>query len=430
MTAQGERPRAERAAEPTARRTAVEVVGRVQGGAYLAPALRSALDRSRLTPIDRSFVTDLAYGVLRRQIWLDAALEPRLKAPEQLPESVRSALRLAAYELLVRGTPPHAAVHAWVETVKAQSPRFTGLVNAVLRRLQAPDGAARTVRLALPAWLFERFEAALGEDAAVQAAEAMLEPAPLWLLSYAADAGSQLTADGCAVEDGPLPATLRVRSPLPLDRLGAYRGGAVQPQNPASTVPARVLAPRPGERVLDLAAGHGVKTAQLAAAGATVTAVDVDARKTRARAANLHRLGLEADHVTADLAAAELPAALRPAPAVLLDAPCSGSGTLRGHPEIKLRLGPGDLATTAALQSAMLDNAATLTAPGGRLVYAVCSLTDVEGEEQAAAFLRRHPCFRPAAFEPGVPHVATANGAYLLPHSGLDGFYLTDLRRA
>lgn len=416
------------------REVALSVMRRVLRGAFLSHALARELDASGLAGRDRSFVTDLSYGALRYLPRLDAALAPHLRAPARLPGDARNALRVGAYELLVRGTPRRAAVHAWVEVAKRRAPRHAGLVNAVLRRLEAPGEAAGEVapeaRLALPGWLLARFRAALGAPAAERAAEAMLAPGPLWLRAYAADAAAALEAEGCRVAPGPLPGSLRVRAPLPLARLRAYLEGKVQPQNPASALPAALLAPAPGERVLDLAAGNGVKTAQLAAAGALVTAVDVDAGKERARRANLARLGLSAQHLLADLTR---PTDLPAAPAVLLDAPCTGTGTLRGHPEIKLRLRPEDVTTAAERQQAMLETAAGLVAEGGRLVYAVCSLTDAEGEARAAAVLAAHPELRAQPLGDTLtrlPHVSARHGVYVLPLDGLDGFYLAELRRA
>ena len=208
----------------------------------------------------------------------------------------------------------------------------------------------------------------------------------------------------------------------------------IQPQNPSASVPVRWLAPRPGEAVLELAAGRGVKTAQLAAAGARVTAVDIDPRKLAQAETALAKAGLAAEHRVADLRDPEAVGELPTSGAVLLDAPCSGTGTIRRHPEIKLRLEPHDVDALAAQQATMLDAAADRVEPGGRLVYAVCTLTEAEGPAQIEAFLDRHEDFRAEpAVPPEVATLATAAasvGTFLLPVDGLDGFYLARLRRA
>jgi len=409
-----------------ARALAVEVVRRVSGGAYLAPTLSRALDGSRLTGADRALATDVSYGTVRRLPALDAVLAPRLRAADRLPNAVRAALRAGAFELAVRGTPRHAVVDGYVEVVKATAPRLAGLVNAVLRRADPATELDRPTRLCLAPWLLEALERSLGEPAARAAAEGMLAPEPLWLSAFRPDAEARLRAEGCEVAPGPLPHTLRVRPAGPLGRLSAYREGAVQPQNPSATVPVSALGDVAGLRVLDLAAGAGIKTALLARSGAEVVAVDLDADKARAAVANLSRLGLRAEHVSADLSS---PLALRPAPRVLLDAPCTGTGTLRGHPEIKLRLTPAQVARAAEAQRAMLDVAASLTASGGVLVYAVCSLIEAEGEAQVAAFTARHPGFASEPVDTVLPSVQRRHGLYLLPVDGLDGFYLARLRR-
>jgi len=226
------------------------------------------------------------------------------------------------------------------------------------------------------------------------------------------------------------PRSLSVRSPVPLADLGAFRAGLVQPQNPSSLYAAKLLGAGPGELVYDLAAGHGVKTATLAAAGARVVAFEVSEKRARVARRNLARLGLEAEHVVADLTAGWPGPEVAPGDRVLLDAPCSGTGTLRGNPEIKLRLEPDDLPRLAARQAAMLRAAARSVATGGTLLYAVCSLTPDEGVAVAAAFLRSEAGFEPlpAPEAPGTFVPATV-GAYLLPVGGLDGFYLARFRR-
>jgi 16S rRNA (cytosine967-C5)-methyltransferase len=415
-------------AEPTAadaRGVALETARRVTRGALLSRELGRALDRADLPPRERALATDLAYGALRWRIWLDAALAPRLREPERLPEAVREALRLGAYEILRRGTPPHAAVHSWVEVARRHAPRLTGLVNAVLRRVEPPADPDPATRVALPRWMWRHLEAALG-DRAEAAALAMRAPGPLWLSERADGAVDALREEGAEVEAGPIPGTLRVRPGRPLAQLRAFRDGLVQPQNPASAWVADALGASPGARVLDLASGRGVKAARLAAAGGRVEAVEArEAHVAQARR-NLARLGLAATHRVADLRTP--PADLEPAPYVLLDAPCTGTGTLRGHPELAFRLAPDDVADRAALQDRLLDTAAALTAPGGRLVYAVCSLTREEGPERVAALRARRPAFRPEPLAPPLPHRAAGDGAFLLPEGGLDGFFVARLR--
>ncbi len=400
------------------------------GGRHLAPALDQAL-RGVERREARAFVTDLVYGTLRHARLLEAALAPRLAQPERLPERVRLALLAGAYERLVRGTPAHAAVHAWVELVKrgpTPQRRLSSLVNAVLRRLSPDDLPSPAGAHSLPPWLFTALEQALGTEPAERAARGMLAPAPLWLSAPDADAATaRLEHDGAEVRPGPLTGSLRVRSPQPLGRLAAYREGLVQPQNPASLAVVQACGDVRGVRVLDLCGGNGIKAAALAAAGAHVTSVERDARKLRAAATNADRLGVHVDALVWDLTS---PPPLPPAPVVLLDAPCSGTGTLRGHPEIALRLTPDAVARLAHLQGQLLQSALACLAPGGRLVYAVCALTADEGPEQVEALLaRERGLHAEAPLLPLEGTLAVGPGRFILPEDGLDGFYVAVLSR-
>ena len=211
---------------------------------------------------ERAFVTDLVYGVLRLERYLDACLAPLLKRPDKLPADILNALRLGAYELLIRETPRRAVVNEWVEEVKRDYGKLSGLVNAVLRRLE-PVNVSPAVRYGVPDWLYEEWTELFGAKAEA-VARGMAEPEPLWLLSYHPDTAASLQDEGCEVTPGPLPDTLAVRPSRPLAALEAFKRGLVQPQNPSSTLPARLLDVQLGERVLDLASGNGIKGAQLA----------------------------------------------------------------------------------------------------------------------------------------------------------------------
>jgi 16S rRNA (cytosine967-C5)-methyltransferase len=396
-----------------------------------------ALDRAlgSVAPgAERALATDLVYGTLRWLPALDAGLALHLRDPGALPLQVRLALRAGAYERAVRGTPPHAAVHAWVDVVKrARGPEraLAGLVNAVLRRVDLADprvSADAAAAVALPPELWRHLRDALGPEVAAAAAHAMLEPGPLWLTALAEGAVAALEAEGAEVRPGPLPTSWSVRPGRPLGALRAFREGLVQPQNPSSAAIVSALGDVRGRRVLDVGSGHGVKAAQLAAAGADVVAVERDPARAAAGRANLARLGLQATHVVAD--ATEPLDAVPCVDLALLDAPCTGTGTLRGHPEIKLRWRADDLTVAARRQAAMLARVADRVHPGGLVVYAVCALGREEGEDVVAAFLADHPGWR--AEPPALP-LATrpaAVGVRILPTAaGLDGFYVAALRR-
>ena len=401
------------------RALALGVLVKVGRGKFAAPTLDLALSRSGPEPQAAGLATDLVYGTLRRLRWIDWSLKPLLRRPERLPEAVRWALRAGGYEKLFTPRPPHASVNAWVEVAARSHPRLRGLVNAVLRRLE-PRPAPEAVRLGLPDFLYEEWRARFGDPGWM---EALNEPAPLWLTLYPGGE-AELAAQGVPFEAGPVPGNVRIHG-FSVRRIAAFRKGLVQPQNPASLLAAQLLEAGPGERVLDLAGGAALKAAWLAARGAQVTSVDADARRQQAGRRNLDRLGLEVAFLTRDLT--------RPldltAPKVLLDAPCLGTGTLRGHPELRMRLEPEALEPTVRLQARLLETAARATEPGGLLVYAVCSLTEAEGEEQIARFLATHPQFEPVEIESPVPLLARGHGVYVRPENGLDGFYYARLRR-
>ncbi|GAA5532924.1 RsmB/NOP family class I SAM-dependent RNA methyltransferase [Deinococcus aluminii] len=414
------------ASRPTfnpARALAVRVLTRVLAGeTFAAPALDAALAEARLPARDAGLATHLVYGTLRYAPMLEAALAPLLRG-ETHPKT-RALLLAGAFEKLVLGTPAHAVVSEYVNVARMARLAPPGLVNAVLRRVERPAETDET-RYALPEWLIETFRTAYGERADA-VLESQLQPQPLWL--SLSDAGVRsLEAEGSVVEPGPNDVD-RVTLARPLRDTAAYRQGQAQPINPASLSVVDALGEVEGQRVLDLAGGAGVKAAMLAARGARVTSVDVVARKHGAARANLKRLGLQADFLTHDLT---LPLDVPPAPLVLLDAPCTGTGTLRAHPEIKLRLTPGAVGEMAALQARMLPNAAALVEPGGLLVYSVCSVTPQEGQEVVRDFLAAHPEFTPESLpDLGLPVTPAGEGVLTVPEDGVDGFFITRLRKA
>ena len=390
-----------------------------------------------LAPRDRAFARLLVATTLRRLGQADDALGRLLNKPlPQLAPVAHDALRLGAAQLLFLGTAPHAAVDRTVRLLRRQG-ALAGLANAVLRRLsregEAIVASQDAARLNLPPWLWRSWTEAYGEDATrAIMAQAIQEP-PLDL-SVAGNPGEWLEP----LEATPLPTGgVRRTAGGQVAELPGYAAGAWWVQDAAATLPARLLGDVTGQRVLDLCCAPGGKTAQLAAAGARVTAVDVAETRQAKTTANLARLRLVAEVVTADIAT------WRPDekfPFVLLDAPCTATGTLRRHPDVLHLKRPQDVAKQAAVQTALLDAAVEMLAPGGRLVYAVCSLQPEECEAQIEALLQRKSDLRRDPVDPAeLPDLAEARtGAgdvRLLPcHwaelGGIDGFYIARLRHA
>ena len=409
-----------------ARALSVRVLVSVMAGeSFAAPALDDALTKAVLATRDAGLCTHLVYGTLRYAPLLETALEPLLRG--DTPLKARALLLCGAFEKLILGTPPHAVVNEYV-TLARTGFGPPALVNAVLRRVEAlgPQGAAAT----LPAWLAGEYRVAY-QDQTDNVLQDLLAPQPLWLRLTPAGEDS-LQQEGSALEAGEQTEAsygdvYRVQLARPLRETEAFDQGWAQPINPASMACVLALGDVQGQQVLDLAGGAGIKAAMLAVAGARVSSVDRLAGKHRAAKNNMRRLGLHAEFVTADLTG---PLDLTPADRVLLDAPCTGSGTLRSHPEIKLRLTPQAVQEAAALQGQMLDTAAGLTALGGVLVYSVCSVTQAEGPQAAQRFLERHPEFSPEALpDLLVNTVVSGPGILTVPLGGVDGFFIARLRK-
>ncbi|MDB5449141.1 MAG: rsmB [Phenylobacterium sp.] len=391
------------------------------------PALKA------LEPRDRAFARALVMATLRRLGPIDAALQSRLSKPPS--DRVVQILRLGVAQAFVLNTPAHAAVTTSVDLAAADkgSRPLKGLVNAVLRGLVREPPDLDQPDLLAPMWLYARWRAAFGE-AEARAIVGLIPQEP------ATDLSLRVKADAAALAE-PLEAeilaggTLRTALRGEVSAWPGFAEGRWWVQDAAAAVPARLLKVEPGETALDMCAAPGGKTLQLAAAGAKVTAVDKSAGRLMRVAENLERVGLTAEVVTADAAQW---GGTRQFDAVLLDAPCSATGTFRRHPDVLWAAKASDIAGLAAVQSRLLDAAGRRTKPGGRLVYCVCSLEPEEGEAQAQAFLSRTPQFGPDPIEPGeggAPAASLRDDGTLriLPHhreGGTDGFYVARFRRA
>jgi 16S rRNA (cytosine967-C5)-methyltransferase len=395
-----------------------------------------------LSERDRALVRMLVATTLRRlgtlRALIDALLESGL--PKDAP-SIEAALLIGAAQILFLDVPDHAAVDLSVRLASEDraGKRYSGLVNAVLRRL-AREGRERLsgldpAKLDTPGWLIERWQRSYGATtaAAIAAAHA-IEP----LLDLTVKQDGALWAErfgGRLLPTG----SVRVFSHGPVAALPGFDEGEWWVQDTAASLPARLLGPVEGISVADLCAAPGGKTAQLAAAGARVVAVERSAARMERLAANLARLRLSAEMVVAD--ATEWCAG--PFDAVLIDAPCSATGTIRRHPDVPWQKRPEDLVALAGLQTRLLDRAAELTRPGGLMVYATCSLEPEESEQQIESFLARRPDFARSPVSPqevgGIEaFVSAAGDLRTLPchlpdpdprMSGCDGFFAARLRR-
>ena len=397
-------------------------MGVMADGQPLSELLAAQGPLALLTPADRARAQRLAVQVLRQVEPIDRLLAPHLrKAP---PPEVMHILRLAVTEL-GDGAAAHGVVNSAVEIARRgkRTGAMAGLVNAVLR--QVPAGAALSgPPQRLPRWLRQPMVHAYGRDAvtAIEAVQAKAPPLDLTLRV----AGPE----GLALPSG----SLRLTDPGQITGLPGYGEGQWWVQDAAAALAVPLLGDIRGLRVLDLCAAPGGKTLQLAAAGARVTALDISGPRMARVAENLARTGLAAALVTAD-ALHYSPDA--PFDAVLLDAPCSATGTIRRHPDLPFVKDGSEIPGLVALQAQLFDRALTFLKPGGRLVFVTCSLLPDEGEAQLTAALGRHPDLRvikPAL--PGVPDAWTTpdGGLRLRPDywadiGGMDGFFMACVTR-
>lgn len=431
---------------PDARAAALELLGAVlDRGLPLDTALAHSATLAKLSPRDRAFARLMITTVLRRRGQIDAALDEKLaRRLTKHQTQVRNALRLGVAQLVFLETPAHAAVDGSVNLVR-QSGRagMTGLVNAVLRTIDrdSADALAATPEAELrnaPEWLRQSWIAAYGAETAtaIMAAHRAEPPLDLTLAPGASAEDWASRLDATILPTG----SCRRRTGGIVSELDGFAEGAWWIQDAAASLPARLFGDLAGRTVIDLCAAPGGKTAQLAAAGARVTAVDISTERLRLVTQNMERLGLSAETVIADATAFTPPA---PVDAILLDAPCSSTGTIRRHPDIAWLKKQSDVTAAAELQARLLRAAVSMLAPGGTLVYAVCSLQPEEGPARIDALLADTADMARVAITreelPGLddlsPPAITAQGdvrtlpCHLADAGGMDGFYIARLKR-
>ena len=433
-----------------ARACAFAVVRRVfEQRAYADRAFTA--EAARLDARDRAFAMQLAYGTVQRRATLDhvcTLLSSR--DPASLEPPVLAALRLGLFQLLLLGAvPDHAAVNESVELAKRCSRGGAVLVNAVLRRAaregraildglddRAPAGAA--LLHSVPVWLAERWFAEFGPDEARALLRRVNTPAESALRANSLVAGTDELRSRLPVPARTTrtpPEAIVLDAPFDAQSSQLWRDGAIMPQSRASMLVAHVLAPTAGERVLDLCAAPGAKTTHLAALmGDRGELVAVERHRGRADALARTCDRMHASCVRIVVGDASAPRVGARFDRVLVDPPCTGLGTLASRPDIRWRATPAAVTELAAIQQRILSAGAAATAPGGTVVYSVCTISREEGQQVIERFLQRHPEFAvdelPCSF-PGWSHPRDEPYLQPLPHrDGTDGFFIARLRRA
>jgi 16S rRNA (cytosine967-C5)-methyltransferase len=425
------------------------VIRRVfEEGAYADRAFTA--EAADLEPRDRALAMALSYGTVQRRATLDHVAAQLLdRRLDRLEPSVLAALRLGLFELLfLGGSASHAAVNESVELAKRGSRGGAGLVNAVLRRAvregagilaglgdDAPERAA--ILQSVPGWLASQWWDELGPGEARALLGVVNQPAESalrvnTLVATPAEVGGALPVVGRPAPG--IPEGLVLEGPFDVQGSELWRGGAVQPQSRASMLVSRVLDPQPGQRVLDLCAAPGGKTTHLAALmGNQGEIVAVERHPGRAAALERSTARLRAGSVRVEVGDAAAARPDGPFDRVLVDPPCSGLGTLQSRPDLRWRVEPESIGELASLQARILAAGAAAVAPGGALVYSVCTISRAEGPAVVEAFLRDHPEFSvddAAGDRETLRGAPTGPGVQLLPHrDGTDGFFIARLRR-
>jgi 16S rRNA (cytosine967-C5)-methyltransferase len=423
----------------TARSVAIDLIGAVlRRKRPLDDAIEDNGEMSGLPARDRAFARLLVATVLRRLGQIDALIAHCLNTP--LPPRaamVHDMLRLGIAQLLFLRTPPHAAVATTVDLAELRGfISHKGLVNAVLRRLsqEGPGLVAQqdAARLDTPDWLWRGWSQAYGEERTRGIALAHLKEAPLDLTVRSDPETWRDQLEAILLPT----ATLRRTGGGAIMSLPGYSAGAWWVQDAAAAMPATLFGNIAGQHVIDLCAAPGGKTAQLAAAGARVTAIDRSPRRLDRLNANLARLSFTVESLVADAATWRPP---EPARYVLLDAPCTATGAIRRHPDVPHLKTPDDVARLAAVQERLVAAAVEMLAPGGTLVFCTCSLEPQEGPQQVAKLMARGAPVtrRPIAPQEigGLAECLTPEGdlrtlpSHLSEFDGIDGFFATRLVR-
>ncbi|WP_439143297.1 RsmB/NOP family class I SAM-dependent RNA methyltransferase [Planktotalea sp.] len=414
-----------------ARRAAAGLLGQVLGEQVMLSEALGAAYMQKLDYDDRARAQRLATETLRSLERVDRIMKPFLRKPP--PLAVHNVLRIATYELCTGGA-AHGVVNDAVSSVGAnkRTEKMKGLTNAVLRKVvdKGPEEWAKLRVPRLPKWLRAPLSQAYGSENVGAIERVHFEGAPLDLTpkhdgaALAEAVGGTLTATG----------SVRIDGAVQVSALTGYDAGDWWVQDAAAALPVEILKPKSGEKIIDLCCAPGGKTMQIAASGATVTGVDTSERRMQRVRENLERAKLDAELVVGD--ALETSGEYD---AVLLDAPCSATGTIRRHPDLPLVKDGSDFGGLIELQAQMLAHAVTLLKPGGRLLFCTCSLLPDEGECQVEDLLEAHPELeidRDALTIEGVdPDWITQEGGlrlrpdYWAEQGGMDGFYIALLRK-
>lgn len=415
-----------------ARRTAHHLMMQITTEGRLMAELIAGGALAQLANDDRARAQRLATDTLRGLDRADRMLKPYLKKTP--PDHVLNALRLGVIELC-GGAAPHGVVNAYVEIVSRnkRTQSMKGLTNAILRKIaeEGPQGWAKRAIPLTPGWLRQPLVAAWGRDAVTGIEAAHFAGAPLDLTAKGDPAELAQAVGGVVLPTG----SVRIADAGQVSALPGYAQGDWWVQDAAAAIPVKALGDVAGLRVLDLCAAPGGKAMQLAAGGAQVTALDISERRMGRIAENLTRVGLSATCVVSDA----FDFAEGDFDAILLDAPCSATGTIRRHPDLPYAKDGSEFGALIAQQEAMIDHALTLLKPGGRLVFCTCSLLPDEGEVQVEEALNRHPGL---TTDVAALSIAGIDPAWITPEGGLrlrpdywpelgsmDGFYVAVLTK-